>query len=81
MIEQAPSIGKSTMIAALATSQAVTVLLYVVHLFGINDMPPEVATAIVGLAFGAPAYMLHFQQRKREFLAALNSANTGATTP
>lgn len=65
-MEKAPSSGKTTAIAGIATSQAITLLLYVVHLFGINDMPPEVAGAIIGLSTALAGAIMHVLQRNRE---------------
>lgn len=63
-----PSAGKSVAAAGLSATSGVTLLLYVVHIFGINDMPPEVAAAIIGLSTAAAGAVMHHCQRKTERL-------------
>lgn len=65
-MEQAPSAGKTAAIAGLTATQAVTLLLYVVHCWGINDMTPEVAAAIIGLAVTFTGAIMHVSQRREE---------------
>lgn len=65
-MEQAPSSGKTTAIASLSTGQAIVLLLYVVHKFGIDDMTPEVATAIISFAGLVAGALMHTFQRKQE---------------
>ncbi len=72
-MEKASSNGKNAAIAGLAGTQAVTLLLYIVHKFGVDDMTPEVANAIIGVSMviGGGIYhtleKLSFErQRKRD---------------
>ncbi len=65
-MEKAPSAGKTAAIAGLGATQAVTLLLYVVHKFGIDDMTPEVAASIIGLAVTVAAAIMHIFQRSEE---------------
>lgn len=76
-MEQAPSTGKTVAVAAAVGTQAATLLLYIVHLLGINDMPPEVANAIIGLSIAGAGWIMHNAQRKAE--AKAYSQNTGGT--
>lgn len=64
--EQSPSGGKTLAIGAMSTAQGVTVLLWFVHKFGIDDMPPEVAAAIIGFAGLVAGAIMHHAQRKKE---------------
>lgn len=66
MLEQSPSSGKTTAIASFGTGQAIVLLLYIVHKFGIDDMTPEVAAAIIGFAATVVAVFMHKSQRKQE---------------
>ena len=69
-MEQAPSAGKTIAIAGLSTGQAIVLLLYVVHKFGIDDMTPEVATSIISVAVTLAGGIMHHMQRvteKKEF--------------
>lgn len=61
-----PSAGKTTAIAGLSSTQAVVLLLYVVHRWGINDMTPEVAASIIGLATTITGLLMHTSQRNGE---------------
>lgn len=61
-----PSSGKTVAVAGLSTGQAVVLLLYVVHKFGIDDMTPEVAVSIISLAVGLAAAIMHHCQRATE---------------
>lgn len=74
-MEQAPSTGKTVAVAAAVGTQAATLLLYIVHLMGINDMPPEVANAIIGLSVATAGWIMHKEQRKKE--AKAYSQNIG----
>lgn len=81
-MEQAPSSGKTVAIAGLSTGQAIVLLLYVVHKFGIDDMTPEVATAIISFAVSIAAAFMHHNQREKEHAEppALNGV-TGGPNP
>lgn len=59
------SAGQQAALTGVSSTQAVTLLLYVVHLFGMNDMPPEVAAAIIGLAYAAAGGIMHYFSTKR----------------
>lgn len=65
-MEQSPSTGKTVAIAGLSTGQAVVLLLYVVHKFGIDDMTPEVAVSIISVAVTIAATIMHTFQRHEE---------------
>lgn len=65
-MEQAPSTGKTVAIAGLSTGQAVVLLLYVVHKFGIDDMTPEVAVSIISVAVTVASALMHHAQRMQE---------------
>lgn len=55
--------GQQTALAGVTSTQLVTLLLYVVHFFGINDMTPEVAASIVGLATAVAGAVMHRVER------------------
>ncbi|MEI6283176.1 MAG: hypothetical protein WCP82_10780 [Alphaproteobacteria bacterium] len=78
-MEKAPSTGKTTAIAGMAGTQAVTLLLYVVHCFGINDMTPEVASAIIGLSITLAGAVMHILQRRQEKRTFDNEEPNGVT--
>lgn len=65
-IERAPSSGKTTFIGVSSGTSGVVLLLYVVHKCGIDDMTPEVAAAIITLAGGVAATIMHTLQRYQE---------------
>ena len=65
-MEQEPSAGKTVAIAGLSTGQAVVLLLYVVHRWGIDDMTPEVAVSIISVAVSVAATIMHVIQRRTE---------------
>lgn len=65
-MEQEPSAGKTVAIAGLSTGQAVVLLLYCVHKFGIDDMTPEVAVSIISVAVSITAAIMHTLQRRNE---------------
>ncbi len=65
-MEEAPSAGKTVAIAGLSTGQAVVLLLYVVHKWGIDDMTPEVAVSIISVAVSVAATIMHLIQRRTE---------------
>ncbi len=74
MVDSPPSTGKSVAVAGLSATSGVTLLLYVVHKFGIDDMPPEVAAAIIGLATTVAGAIMHDFQRRAE--RRINAAET-----
>lgn len=65
-IERAPSAGKTAFIGVSGGTSGVVLLLYVVHKCGIDDMTPEVAAAIITLAGGVAATVMHTIQRSQE---------------
>lgn len=65
-IERAPSAGKTTFIGVSSGTSGVVLLLYIVHKCGIDDMTPEVAGAIITLAGGIAATIMHNIQRHQE---------------
>ena len=73
--EQAPSMGKTTSIASLGTGSGITVLLWFAHKAGIDDMPPEVAAAIIGFAGAVAGSIMHYNQRKSENAQANGTGN------
>lgn len=80
-MEQAPSSGKTVAIAGLSTGQAIVLLLYIVHKFGIDDMTPEVATAIISFACGITAAFMHRNQRIKENEVPPSNGVTGGPNP
>lgn len=65
-MEQAPSSGKTAFIGLSSGTAGIVVLLYVVHKLGIDDMTPEVAGAIITIAGGIAASIMHNVQRYKE---------------
>lgn len=76
-MEKAPSSGKTTALAGIGATQLVTLLLYTVHRFGIDDMTPEVAGAIVGVAMALGGGIMHELQRMRERREAKDETPNG----
>lgn len=60
------SVGKTTAIAGLGATQAVTLLIYVSDKIGLSDMTPEVAGAIIGFATMLAGAVMHDLQRRQE---------------
>ena len=65
-MEKSPSSGKTAFIGVSGGTSGVVLLLYVVHRFGIDDMTPEVASAIITLAGGVAGAIMHALQRHEE---------------
>ncbi len=65
-MNQPPSSGKTIAVAGMSATQGVTLLLYVCHKLGIQDMTVDVASAIICIAAGAAGAVIHDVQRKRE---------------
>ena len=65
-MDQPSSVGKQVALAGLSATQAVTLLLYVCNKLGMDDMTPEVAGAIIGVAVAAAGGIMHDVQRRRE---------------
>lgn len=55
--------GQQMALAGVTSSQMVTLLLYAVHRFGIDDMTPEVAAAIVGAATVMGGTFSHYLEK------------------
>ncbi len=72
-----PSSGKTAAISGMAATQCVTLLLYIVHCFGVNDMTPEVAGAIIAIASTIAGGIMHELQRAREKKEAKNAEPNG----
>lgn len=60
------SAGKTTAIAGLGATQAVTLLMYAADKIGLSDMTPEVAGAIIGFATMLAGAVMHDLQRRQE---------------
>lgn len=76
-MEKQPSQGKTTALAGIGATQLVTLLLYTVHRFGIDDMTPEVAGAIIGVSMAIGGGIAHEVQRWRERKEAKNEKPNG----
>ena len=61
-----PSAGKTFAISSSTTSAAIILLLYTAHKFGVDDLTPEVASAIITLAMGLAGLVMHTIQRNGE---------------
>jgi hypothetical protein len=70
-MDKPASAGKTAAIAGMAATQSVTLLLYIVHKFGIDDMTPEVAAAIIGVATTIAGAIMHGFQRSEEKKASI----------
>lgn len=58
-MEKTGSAGKNAFMGVSGGSTGIVLLLYTVHKFGIDDMTPEVAAAIITFASGVGAAIAH----------------------
>lgn len=57
--------GGTTALAGIGATQAVTLLLYIMHKCGVDDMTPEVASAFVGVGAVVVGWIVHRLDARR----------------